>query len=315
MHTLLILNPGHFHAALVLRERHPILSDDIYVYSETGPDLDRFIKIAESFNNRQDNPTRWKLNVYRGKDGLEKLIDEKQGDIAVLAGRNNTKMENIDTLNRSGLAILADKPWVTTEAALPFLRSTLASDRPMAADIMTERYEIATLLQKEFLAEENVFGRIRVEDNAGPAVFKECVHHLYKVVNERPLVRPVWYFDTDIQGEGIVDTTIHLVDMTQWMLFPGTPIDYENDIQLIEARRWATGVPLDKFTKITGTNQSPQTVRKYVKDLEFGRTAGGRRYPPVSRQRHSFGSYDTSVAGAWLQNRTAGRARRRQDSG
>jgi predicted dehydrogenase len=266
MHTLLILNPGHFHAALVLRERHPSLSDDIYVYSQTGPDLDRFIKIAESFNNRQDNPTRWKLNVYRGKDGLEKLIDEKQGDIAVLAGRNNTKMENIDTLNRAGLAILADKPWVTTEAALPFLRSTMASDRPMAADIMTERYEIATLLQKEFLAEENVFGRIRVEDNAGPAVFKECVHHLYKVVNQRPLVRPAWYFDTDIQGEGIVDTTIHLVDMTQWMLFPATPIDYENDIQLIEARRWATGVPLDKFTKITGTNQFPKTVREYVKD-------------------------------------------------
>ena len=120
MYTLLILNPGHFHAALVLRERHPSLSDDIYVYSEPGPDLDRFIEIAESFNNRQVNPTRWNLNVYRGKDCLEKLIHDKKGDIAILAGRNNTKMENIDTLNRAGLAILADKPWVTTQAALPF---------------------------------------------------------------------------------------------------------------------------------------------------------------------------------------------------
>jgi hypothetical protein len=136
-----------------LRERHPSLSDDIYVYSEPRPDLDHFLEIVESFNNRQVNPTCWKLNVYRGKDCLEKLIDEKKGDIAVLAGRNNTKMENIDTLNRAGLAILADKPWVTTQAALPFLRSTMASDRPLAADIMTERYEIATLLQKEFLAE------------------------------------------------------------------------------------------------------------------------------------------------------------------
>ena len=159
MHTLLILNPGHFHAALVLREPHPSLSDDIYVYSEPGPDLDRFQEIAESFNKRQAKPTRWKLNIYRGKDGIEKLIHDKKGDIVVLAGRNDTKMENIDTLNRAGFAILADKPWVTTQAALPFLRATMAADRPLAADIMTERYEIATLLQKEFLAEQRRFRR------------------------------------------------------------------------------------------------------------------------------------------------------------
>ena len=41
MHTLLILNPGHFHAALVLRESHPALSDDVFVYSEAGEDLNR----------------------------------------------------------------------------------------------------------------------------------------------------------------------------------------------------------------------------------------------------------------------------------
>jgi predicted dehydrogenase len=266
MHTLLILNPGHFHAALVLRERHPSLSDEIYVYSEPGPDLDRFLEIAESFNNRPVNPTRWQINVQRGNDSIERLLEESKGDIAVLAGRNNTKMQNIDTLNRAGLAILADKPWVTTEEALTFLCSTMASDRPLAADIMTERYEIATLLQKDFLAEENVFGRIRIEDDGSPAVFKECVHHLYKIVNEKPLVRPAWYFDIDVQGEGLVDTTIHLVDMTQWMLFPGTPIDYDKDIELIEARRWATQVPLDKFVKITGESQFPQTIHEYVKD-------------------------------------------------
>jgi predicted dehydrogenase len=266
MHNLLIFNPGHFHAALVLRERHPSLADDIYVYSEPGPDLDRFLEIVESFNNRPVNPTHWRINVYRGKDGLEKLIQEKKGDIVVLAGRNNTKMQNIDTFNRAGVAILADKPWVTTEEALPFLRTTMAADRPLAADIMTERYEIATLLQKKFLAEEKVFGKIRIEKDTSPSVFKECVHHLYKIVNEKPLVRPVWYFDIDIQGEGIVDTTIHLVDMTQWMLFPGTPIDYEKDMELIEARRWPTQVPRDKFAKITGTDQFPQKIREYVKN-------------------------------------------------
>ena len=130
MHTLLILNPGHFHAALVLRERHPSLNDDIYVYSEPGRDLDRFLEIAHSFNNRRDNPTRWNLNVYKGKDALEKLVHEKKGEIAVLAGRNNTKMENIDTLNRAGLAILADKPLVTTEAARHAALDVLVHEAP-----------------------------------------------------------------------------------------------------------------------------------------------------------------------------------------
>ena len=63
MHTLVILNPGHFHAALVLRERHPSLSDDIYIYSDPGPELDHFLEIVESFNNRETNPTCWRINV------------------------------------------------------------------------------------------------------------------------------------------------------------------------------------------------------------------------------------------------------------
>jgi predicted dehydrogenase len=265
MHTLLILNPGHFHAALVLRERHPSLSDEIFVYAEPGPDLDRFLEIAESFNQRAENPTRWQITVYRGSDYLEQLIAAGKGDIVILAGRNSTKMKHIETLNRAGFAVLADKPWVTDEAALPYLRSAMAGDRPLTMDIMTERYEIATRLQKKFLAEPEVFGQVRM-DREGPAVFKECVHHLYKIVNQKPLVRPTWYFDIHVQGEGIVDTTIHLVDMTHWMLFTGQPIEYDSDIELLEARRWPTAVPLDRFAKITGLPRFPDDLQPYVQD-------------------------------------------------
>jgi predicted dehydrogenase len=264
MHKLLILNPGHFHAALVLREGHPSLSDEIHVYSEPGPDLNRFLEIAGSFNDRSENPTRWQIAVYRGSDSLEKLIEEKKGDIVILAGHNHTKMKHIETLNRAGFAVLADKPWVTTEEALPFLRAAMSAGRPLTMDIMTERYEIATRLQKDFLAQPEVFGEIRVEGRA-PSVFKECVHHLYKIVNQKPLVRPPWYFDIGVQGEGIVDTTIHLVDMTQWMLFPGKPVDYEKDIELIDARRWATEVPLERFAKITGLARFPEYLQEYVR--------------------------------------------------
>jgi hypothetical protein len=266
MHTLIILNPGHFHAALVLRDPHPSLSDDIYVYSEVGHELDRFLEITESFNKRKINSTHWRIHIYSGSDFLEKLIQEKKGDIVILAGKNNSKMKNIEILNREGFAILADKPWVTTEEALPFLRSAMAADRPLTVDIMTERYEITTMLQKEFLAEEKVFGQVRVENDGSPSVFKESVHHLYKLVNEKPLVRPTWYFDINVQGEGIVDTTTHLVDITHWMLFPGKPIDFEKDIELIHARRWATRVPLEMFTKITGANRFSSAMHEDVKD-------------------------------------------------
>lgn len=271
MHTLVFVNPGHFHAALVLRETHPALSDDIYVYSDGGPELDRFLEIAESYNTRQARPTHWTPHVYRGPDYLEKAIEQKKGDIGILAGKNHTKMAQINALSAAGFAILADKPWVTTREALSLLNSTLAPDRELAMDIMTERHEITTTLQQAFACEEAVLGEVRVEKDGSPSVFMESVHHLYKVVNKKPLVRPEWYFDIDVQGEGIVDTTTHLVDMIHWMLFPGQAIEYDNDIQLTGARRWPTKIPRDIFSRITGSREFPGFVKPYVKDdvLEY----------------------------------------------
>jgi len=266
MHTLLILNPGHFHAALVLRESHPDLARNIYVYSEKGPDLDRFIEMAGSFNNRPVNPTDWQIHLYTGDDYLEKLIADKKGDIVVIAGKNNAKMAAIERLNRAGFSVLADKPWVISEKSLPLLRTAMQSDRPFTLDIMTERFEITTQLQKAFLAEEAIVGRIRIDEDGSPSVFKESIHHLYKIVNRQPLVRPPWYFDTDVQGEGIIDVTTHLVDMTHWMLFPGQTISYAEDIRLLDARRWSTLIPPDRFGKITGLDRFPDSVRDSATD-------------------------------------------------
>lgn len=266
MHTLLILNPGHFHAGLVLRESHPALSNDIYVYSEEGPDLQRFMNMVDAFNTRKKDPTGWRIHVYTGTNYLEKLIQEKKGDIVVVAGKNNTKMEHIESLKRAGFSVLADKPWVITEASLPLLRTAMKDERPFADDIMTERFEITTTLQKELLARAEVFGQVRVDNDGSPTVYKESIHHLYKIVDDQPLVRPPWYFDIHVQGEGIVDVTSHLVDMTHWMLFPGVAVHFEEDIELLNARRWPTLVPLDKFSKITQLNHFPDSIQSEVKD-------------------------------------------------
>lgn len=266
MHTLIILNPGHFHAALVLREPHPELAQDVFVYSEEGPDLDRFMNLVASFNQRETDPTDWRLHVYCGTDFHQKLLEEKKGDIVVSAGKNNAKMRDIDTLSRAGFYVLADKPWLINEDGLPLLHRAVAPDRPLALDIMTERFEITTILQKAFMAEADVFGKIRIDPDGSPSVFKESIHHLYKLVNNQPLVRPDWYFDLEVQGEGITDVTTHLVDMTHWMLFPDVGVDFERDVELLQARRWSTRIPLETYSKITQQENFPGAAKVYVKD-------------------------------------------------
>ena len=264
MHTILILNPGHFHAALVLRESHPDLAQDVFVYSEDGPDLERFLDLVASFNQRPLNPTDWRLHVYTGNDCRSKLMADKKGDIVVIAGKNDVKMKAIEQLSRAGFFVLADKPWLIDEDGLPLLRKALQAERPLALDIMTERFEISTILQKKFMAAKDVFGEIRIDADGSPSVFKESIHHLYKIVNNQPLVRPPWYFDLAFQGDGITDVTTHLVDMTHWMMFPGVAVDYQRDIQLVNARRWPTRIPLDTYAKITQQPEFPPEVAHYV---------------------------------------------------
>jgi len=261
-HTLLILNPGHFHAGLTLRSRDPRLADDVYVYAEHGPDVANFMRMVESFNNRPTDPTRWKLHVYRGPDYIDRLQAERRGDIVVISGKNNTKMASIQQLHDNGFHVLGDKPWLIASADEGRLRH-VAATKPLAMDIMTERHQIASRLQRALSANPEVFGEYRREGLA-PAIYFKSVHHLYKIVNNRPLIRPQWFFDTDVQGEGITDVTTHLVDLAQWMTGDGKPFDYERDVTLQAASQWPTTVPLGIYSKITGLDAFPATVREHV---------------------------------------------------
>jgi hypothetical protein len=86
-------------------------------------------------------------------------------------------------------------------------------------DIMTERHEITTMLQKEFSRLPAVFGELLEGSEQEPAVVKESVHHFSKQVSGVPIKRPAWFFDGAQQGEGLVDITTHLVDLVQWECF------------------------------------------------------------------------------------------------
>jgi predicted dehydrogenase len=129
-------------------------------------------------------------------------------------------------------------------------------------DIMTERYEITTILQKELSQTPEVFGQMLAGSPEQPAITKESVHHFFKYVSGKALIRPAWFFDVEQQGEGIVDVTTHLVDLVQWECFPEQIIDYENDIELVNARRWTTDLSPEQFKKVTGLNEYPDYLAK-----------------------------------------------------
>src|SRR3546814_17990919 len=99
---------------------------------------------------------------------------------------------------------------------------------------MTERYEITTILQREFSGIPEVFGTLEKGSLDDPAVTKESVHHFFKYVSGKPLIRPTWFFDVEQEGDGIVDVTTHLVDLITWECFPGQIIA-TSDAKLLSA--------------------------------------------------------------------------------
>ena len=88
---LITLDPGHFHAALVQKNSYPQVADEVYVYAPAGDDVKEHLAKVETYNNRQDSPTRWEEVVYTGADFLEKMIAEKKGNVMVTAGNNGKK--------------------------------------------------------------------------------------------------------------------------------------------------------------------------------------------------------------------------------
>jgi len=249
------LNPGHFHAALVQKEMYAGVDPAVHVYAPLGPDLLAHLQRIVGFNTWAERPTNWNLEVHACADYLERFAREKPGDIAVLAGRNSSKIDLIQAALDAGLHVLADKPWILTPEQLPRLSKALdrAQARGLIAyDIMTERYEITSILQGELLRDEGVFGTTLPGSADESAVYLESVHFLKKLVAGSPLRRPAWFFDVREQGEGLSDVGTHLVDLIPWMLFPAQALDVDKDLRLLAAKRWPTVMTLHDFQQVTG---------------------------------------------------------------
>lgn len=265
---LMTLDPGHFHAALVQKTMYDQVDPTVYIYAPEGEDLQDHLNRIEGFNTRADNPTSWVSEVYTGDDYLEKMLAEKPGNVMVVSGNNAKKTEYIKAAADAGINIFADKPMAINTADFALLEEAFQvaeANDVLLYDIMTERHEITTIIQRELSKIPEVFGQLKDGTAEEPSITKESVHHIFKYVAGSPLKRPDWFFDTEQQGEGMVDVTTHLVDMIQWEAFPDQALQ-KSDVEMVSASRWTTDLSLEQFQEVTQKEVFPEFLQKDVVD-------------------------------------------------
>jgi len=267
---LINLNPGHFHAGLIHLHNYPQIDPDVKVYAPEGRELDSYLSMVNQFNTRDENPTNWNPEVYTGEDYLSRMLEEKPGNVMVVAGNNARKIEYINNAVENGINVLSDKPMIINPDQFPVFQETLqlADQQGLVVnDMMTERHEITSILQKELSQIPELFGELQPGSPEEPAIVKESVHFFYKTVAGETLVRPAWFFDVNQQGEAIVDVSTHLVDLILWQVFPEQPIDFQNPadgVEMVNARVWDTDLTRSQFELITTQQNFPDYLMSDV---------------------------------------------------
>lgn len=266
---LMTLDPAHFHAALVQKTMLPRVNPTVHVYAPEGPDLDMHLERIESFNTRKENPTAWQTKVHTGPDFLKRMLEEQPGNVMITAGNNSLKTGYIKKTVDAGINVLSDKPMAIDKESWELLVEAFESAEEngvLLYDIMTERNEVTSSIQRRLAQNEALFGELHTGTPEEPAIFQQNTHHLLKTVAGNTLQRPPWYFDVEQQGEGLVDVPTHLVDLAMWGAFPDEAIDYREDVEMLEAARRPTVLTREQFEKITGMEDFPEYLHDQLKD-------------------------------------------------
>ncbi|NNK75095.1 MAG: oxidoreductase [Maribacter sp.] len=265
---LMTLDPGHFHAALVHKTMYGNVDSTVYVFAPEGPEVKDFLNEISTYNSRAEMPTNWNVASYLGDDYLDRMISRRPGHVMVVAGKNSKKIDYVLEAVKAGLNVYADKPLVIDQEGFKKLKQAFKIAKAkgvMIYDIMTERFESTTRMQKHIATLPNIFGELIEGTIEKPAISKESIHHFFKYVSGRPLVRPPWFFDINEEGEGLVDVTTHLVDLVQWEAFPSEIID-TTEIEMLSAKRWPTILTTTEFKKVTGLESFPTFLEKDIID-------------------------------------------------
>jgi predicted dehydrogenase len=288
---LITLDPGHFHAALVQKFMLPGVKPEVLVFAPEGEDVAQHLKRIEGFNARADNPTHWIEKVETGPDYLKSAVfatlggnshpgasrEAAKSTVVVISGNNARKTEYITAFVNAGTNVLADKPMVIRPENFKQLEADFATAKEKGVllyDIMTERFEITTMLQRALSQQSALFGALEPGTPDNPSITKISVHNFSKVVAGAQLKRPQWFFDPEQQGAGIVDVMTHLVDLVQWEAFPEVILKL-SDAKVLKARRWATPITLEQFGRLTGAKEFPAFLRNDVEEGVLQAPANG----------------------------------------
>lgn len=261
------LAPGHIHAALVQKEMPPELYARVYVYGPLDADLVEHVARVASFNNRPLNPTQWELDVRAGDDYLARFLREQPGNAVMIAGRNRPKIDHILAAVSNACHVLADKPWVIDSAGFEKLAEVFrqADLRDVLVwDTMVDRFDIASMLQRELIQDRNVFGNFVAGTADDPALTIDATFYLRKSVGGVPIRRPSWWFDPQEAGIGLVDSGTHVADLSIWLLFPDQAVDYRADLEMHDARIWPTPISLEQFKILTGEPNFPEILKSQM---------------------------------------------------
>src|SRR4051794_11914810 len=93
---LMVLDPGHFHAALLQKEMYPDVSKHVAVYAPLSPDVLDYLNRVSLSNARKDSPTEWEIDLHTGSDFFPQMLREKPGNVVVMTGRNRLKINRME---------------------------------------------------------------------------------------------------------------------------------------------------------------------------------------------------------------------------
>ena len=264
--TMIQLDPTHGHAAAAQSEQFSNLDPTVYVYAPDKNAVEPYLQQINSFNSRKDNPTKWVEIPYYGQDYLEKMASQKKGNVVVLAGNNRIKIDYIEKSIQSGMNVFSDKPIVINKEGFDRLKKVyeLATEKGLVLfDMMTERYSLINRVQKSLMQDSLLFGHLLPGTPDHPSVMESSVHHFYRGGKG---TRPAWYFDVQQQGEGIVDVTTHLIDLSFWKSFPEQSIDFNMDVSVLSAIHSPVIITKSAFIAATSLPGIPSSLNKYMKD-------------------------------------------------
>ena len=218
------------------------------------------------FNRRVEKPTSWELDVRTSSDPMGDMLKERPGNAVLFTGKNRGKIDRINASLDAGLHVFADKPWIISSKDMEKLDRALetAERKGLAAyDIMTERFEVTSELQRIFVNTPEVFGKL--EHGSARRSRNLCQEHSSRDEDRcrSSFEEAVMVFRYRRLWRRTRGCRYHVVDLVQWTAFPDQALDYRKDVQVFEGKHWPLKMTKEQYQKVTGEPLAAEKLDYY----------------------------------------------------